>query len=75
MSLVCAICNKGPLSGRAIKRRGMAKAKGGAGQKITGRTLRRFLPNLQKVKVILNGVKKTVYVCTRCIKKGKIQKA
>lgn len=75
MSFVCKICGKGPMSGRTIKRRGMAKAKGGAGRKITGRTLRRFLPNLQRIKVVINGVKKSVYVCTRCIKKGKIQKA
>lgn len=75
MSLVCEICGKRPLSGRTIKRRGMAKAKGGAGRKITGHTLRRFLPNLQKVKVMINGVRKSIRVCTRCIKKGKIQKA
>ena len=75
MSLVCQICGKRPMSGRTIKRRGIAKAKGGAGRKITGHTLRRFLPNLQKIKVMVNGVKKSLRVCTRCIKKGKIQKA
>ena len=42
MSLVCEICGKGPMSGRTIKRRGMAKKEGGVGRKITGRSIRRF---------------------------------
>ncbi|MDP2939353.1 MAG: 50S ribosomal protein L28 [Candidatus Omnitrophota bacterium] len=75
MSKVCQICGKGIQSGRTIKRRGMAKAKGGAGQKITGHVHRRFLPNLQRVRVRIAGVVKTMRVCTRCIKAGKIQKA
>ncbi|MFH1479004.1 MAG: 50S ribosomal protein L28 [Candidatus Omnitrophota bacterium] len=75
MSRVCAICNKGPMAGRKISRRGMAKAKGGVGKKITGITKRRFLPNLQTVKIILKGTTKRVKVCTGCIKAGKITKA
>jgi len=74
MSQVCQICGKGPQCGRRIKRKGMAKAKGGAGQKITGNEHRRFLPNLQRIKVKINGVVKTIRVCTRCIKAGKVQK-
>lgn len=62
------------MSGRALTRKGMAKAKGGAGQKITGNELRRFLPNLQRLKVKIVGTVKTIRVCTRCIKAGKIQK-
>lgn len=74
MSKVCAICGKKPQSGRTIARRGLAKKKGGAGRRITGITKRRFLPNLQKVKVMLGGAPKTITVCTRCIKAGKIKK-
>jgi large subunit ribosomal protein L28 len=74
MSKVCAICGKKPHSGRTIARRGLAKKKGGAGRRITGITKRRFLPNLQRVKVIFQGVPKTIMVCTRCIKAGKIKK-
>ena len=74
MSRVCAICGKRPAAGRSIKRRGMAKKKGGVGQKITGVSKRFFLPNLQKVKAIVNGKIKRVYVCTRCLKAGKVQK-
>jgi len=74
MSKVCAICGKGPIAGRQIVRRGLAKAKGGVGRKITGITHRRFLPNLQKIMVNIKGSRKTVKVCATCIKSGKVQK-
>ncbi len=38
-------------------------------------TSRRFDPNLQKVRIIENGTPKRAYVCTRCLKAGKVQKA
>jgi large subunit ribosomal protein L28 len=38
-------------------------------------TKRRFEPNLQKVRMILNGSPKRAYVCTRCLKAGKVTKA
>lgn len=74
MSRVCTICGKGPMAGRSIARRGLAKKKGGVGKKITGVTKRRFLPNLQTIRIIQNGRTKRVKVCTSCIKAGKIQK-
>jgi len=74
MSKVCQICGKGPHSGRSIKRRGLAKKKGGAGQKITGITKRRFLPNLQTAKVLIKGKPKRIRICTKCLKAGKIKK-
>ena len=36
-------------------------------------TRRRFNPNLQKVRVLLNGVAQRAYVCTKCLKAGKVQ--
>lgn len=73
---ICAICGKKPSVGKTIARRGMAKAKGGVGKKTTGITRRRFLPNLQKIRVILpNGTVKRIKVCTSCIQAGKIKKA
>ena len=75
MSKICQVCGKGPHAGRSIARRGMAKKKGGAGQKITGLTKRRFLPNLQAVKAIVNGKAKRIRVCTKCLKAGKVKKA
>ena len=75
MSRICVICGRGPSAGRTIARRGLAKKKGGVGKKITGVTKRRFLPNLQSIRIILNGKSRKAKVCTSCIKAGKIQKA
>ena len=72
----CAICNKGPLRGEQITRRGLAKAKGGVGRKVTGKTRRWFRPNLQHLKVIsANGHVHRQWVCTKCVRSGKITKA
>ena len=38
-------------------------------------TRRRFDPNLQRVRVNLGGQRQRAYVCTRCLKAGKVQKA
>lgn len=75
MSRVCIICGKKPSAGRTISRRGLAKSKGGVGKKITGITKRRFLPNLQNIRIIIDGSTQRAKVCTACIKAGKIQKA
>ncbi len=32
-------------------------------------------PNLQKVKVVMNGATKRINVCTSCLRAGKVQKA
>ncbi|MDD5644355.1 MAG: 50S ribosomal protein L28 [bacterium] len=75
MSKFCEICGKGPKAGKTITRRGLAKKKGGVGRKITGISKRVFTPNLQSVKAIINGRTKTVRVCSKCLKAGKIKKA
>ena len=73
---ICEICGKKPIVGRSIVRRGMAKAKGGVGKKVTGISRRRFLPNLQKIRVILpSGRIKKIKVCSSCIQAGKVRKA
>ena len=38
-------------------------------------TKRRFNPNLQRVRMMLNGKATRAYVCTRCLKAGKVTKA
>ena len=75
MAKECAICGKSSLPGNKYKRRGMIKRTGGAGSKIVGKSLRRFLPNLQKIKIVLKGVVGRTLVCTSCIQAGKIVKA
>lgn len=75
MAKACVICGKSSIPGNKYKRRGARKLHGGAGSKITGKTLRRFLPNLQRVKIILDGTVKRSQVCASCIQGGKIVKA
>jgi len=72
----CFICDKKPIVGRSIARRGLPKKTGGIGYKTTGITRRRFLPNLQRVKVRFpNGTVRRVMVCTSCLQAGKVVKA
>lgn len=75
MAQICEICNKGTIPGIKYKRRGMIKRKGGAGSKIVGKTLRSFKPNLQRIKIVVDGIVRRRKVCTSCIQGGKIQKA
>ena len=75
MSKVCDICGKGVRPGNRIVRHGLAKKKGGVGLHTTGINARRFLPNLQRIRVIVGGETKTSRVCTGCIKAGKVVKA
>ena len=62
MSKVCSVCGKKPAFGHNRSHSMVA-------------TKRRFNPNLQRVRVLLNGVGIRAYVCTRCLKGGKVQKA
>jgi large subunit ribosomal protein L28 len=71
----CIICAKSPASGRKYKRRGMEKKKGGAGSKVVGKSFRMVLPNLQRIKIILNGNVQKALVCTSCIKANKVTRA
>jgi len=75
MSRTCSICGKKPVAGRKIKRRGLAKKKGGVGRRITGVAKRRFAPNLQSVRAMIGGKPKRLLVCVACLKAGKIVKA
>ena len=51
MSRVCQITRRGTRSGGSIARRGLAKAKGGVGLRITGRSKRKFKVNTQKKRI------------------------
>ncbi len=70
----CAICQKSPLQGKVLSRKGQYKAKGGTGSKIARWSKRKFLPNLQKTSILVNGSPKKVFICTKCIKKGAFKK-
>ena len=72
MSRKCEICRKKAITGNSISRRGLPKKKGGVGLKTTGITKRRFLPNLQSKRIVIDGKIKKVLVCAKCIKSGKL---
>ncbi|MBT3250599.1 MAG: 50S ribosomal protein L28 [Candidatus Marinimicrobia bacterium] len=62
MAKKCEICGKGPVTGNNVSH-------------AHNKTRRRWLPNLQTIKVLVNGAAKRMKICTKCIKSGKIQKA
>ena len=59
MAKRCDICGKGPMYGHNISHAHIV-------------TKRRFNPNLQNRKVLINGTKKTIKVCTNCIRSGSV---
>lgn len=75
MARFCELTGKGPIKGSIIWRSGKAKKLGGIGTHVTAITKRRFLPNLQRVKAVINGEVRYIRVATTAIKKGLIVKA
>lgn len=76
MSRYCELTGKGPRKGSKIWRSGKAKKLGGIGTHITAITKRRFLPNLQRVKVQLpSGEVRYMRVAATALKKGLVAKA
>ena len=62
VSRVCVICSKHPGSGNNRSHSMVA-------------TKRRFDVNLQRIRILMNGAPVRAYVCTRCLKSGRVQKA
>ena len=62
MARVCSVCGKGPQFGHNVSH-------------AHNLTKRRFNPNLQTVRALVNGAPHRIKVCTRCLRTGKIQKA
>lgn len=76
MSRICELTGKGPRKGSKIWRSGKAKKLGGIGTHVTAVTKRRWLPNLQRVKVQLpSGEVRYMRVAASAIKKGLITRA
>jgi large subunit ribosomal protein L28 len=74
MGMQCAVCGKKPVGGNQYARRGKAKYLGGVGRKVTGKTKRKFLPNLQNIQVEQNGGVKRMRVCVQCIRSGRVKR-
>jgi len=75
MARICELTGKRPIKGSIIWRSGKAKKAGGIGTHVTAITKRRFLPNLQRVKAVVNGEVRYVRVSASAIKKGLVVKA
>ena len=74
MPRVCALSGKKTTIGRQYTHRGLAKSKGGVGIKITGKSRRTFKPNLQRVRVVVNGRVVRMKVAAKFIRRGMIEK-
>jgi large subunit ribosomal protein L28 len=74
MSRVCYFTGKRTVAGRSISRRGKAKYLGGVGRKVTGTCKRKFKPNIQKVRAVIDGKVCRIRVSAKAIKMGLIVK-
>lgn len=61
MARECQICHKGPMSGNNVSHAHNV-------------TKRKWEPNLQRVRAQLDGNVRRIWVCTRCLRSGKVQK-
>jgi large subunit ribosomal protein L28 len=62
------------VAGRSIIRRGKAKYLGGVGRKITGITKRKFKPNIQTVRAVIDGRVCRIKASAKAIRMGLVQK-
>jgi len=74
MSRECPYTGKKTIFGNSITRRGKAKRLGGVGKKITGITRRKFKPNIQKVRALIDGKVCRIRVSAKAIRMGLIRK-
>ncbi|MFM8944068.1 MAG: 50S ribosomal protein L28 [Actinomycetota bacterium] len=61
MAAICDICGKKPFFGEQISHSQRS-------------TKRRWNPNIQRVRAVVNGSHRRVYACTSCIKAGRVQR-
>ena len=74
MSRVCHFTGKRTRAGSTIARRGKAKKHGGVGKRVTGITKRKFKPNIQRVRALVDGKVCRIKVSTKAIRMGLVQK-
>ncbi len=61
MAKYCEICGKGVSSGNKVSHSNI-------------KSKRIWAPNVQRVRVLENGTPKRKYVCTRCLRSGKVER-
>lgn len=70
MAQRCDTCGKEPTFGKTISRLGRNAIR----RRVKGRSNRRFNPNIQPVKTVINGTPTRLKVCTSCLKAGKVER-
>jgi large subunit ribosomal protein L28 len=74
MPNVCHFTGKKTHAGNQLTHRGKAKYLGGVGVKVTGKTKRKFKPNLHTVRAVIDGTVQRVKVSTKAIRMGLVVK-
>ena len=59
---ICSVCGKGVSFGHNVSHSNL-------------KTNRVWKPNVRRVKAVVNGTHKTVNVCSRCLRSGKVTRA
>ena len=62
MGKICDVCQKGAMSGPNVSHSNR-------------KTRRTWAPNTQRVRVMVNGTPKRMFVCTRCLRSNKVERA
>ena len=62
MGKFCEVCAKGTMSGHNVSHSNR-------------KTNRIWAPNVQRVRVVVEGTAKRMNVCTRCLRSGNVQRA
>jgi len=62
VAATCDVCGKRPSFGKTVSHSHV-------------RTSRRWNPNIQRVRTVVNGTAKRINACTSCIKAGKVTRA
>ncbi|MFQ6092119.1 MAG: 50S ribosomal protein L28 [bacterium] len=61
MARKCEICGKRPMAGNQISHAHNV-------------TKRRWMPNLQRIRVMVNGTPRKMNVCVQCVRSGRVEK-
>lgn len=62
MASLCEVCGKGMMTGMSVSHSHL-------------KTRRKWKPNIQHVRAVVDGKIKYVNVCTRCLRSGKVQRS
>jgi len=74
MPRVCEFTGRKTSAGRTYTHRGKAKYLGGVGTKITGKTKRKFRPNIQTVTALIDGSVRRIKVSAKAMRSGLVIK-